>query len=180
MLGPPALAGTMIAIPLYAGFWESWPTRIFLIVEIALLGILAGVFFVIGFRRVLYGGEWSCTIDDEFLTWTCPERSGGVGQKIELKNIRAFVFRVAKLVDEPTYHFFVRTDAGESEIDINCFGTLKRFLRTLLMANPRAELEVDSESRRLLWFGYDRMIGELNAQAKAWRGGASSPPHKDG
>jgi len=178
MIGPPAIAGIMVAIPLWAGFWESWPTRIFLIVGIVFLGLLASAFFVIGFRLVLYLGEWSCTIDDEFLTWTYPERSGREGQRIELKNVRAFVFRVEKFADEPTYHFFVRTHTGEFEIDINCFGRLKRFLRTLLMANPWAELEVDAESRKLLGFGYDRMIDELNAQAETWRGGASAPPDK--
>jgi len=173
MIGPSLLASAMVEF-----VWWLEPTGIFKWVFGIGLGTIAAFFFVFGLRRVIYGGHWSCTVDEHSLTWTYPERMGKQGQRLELKALRAFVFRVDQSVDETRYCFYFRTDAGKFEIHSECFGRLKRFLLAILIANPWVELEVEGDAPDRLWGGYGRMMGDLNKVAMALRDKVETPPQE--
>jgi hypothetical protein len=75
MIGPPLLVAAMVAVPYFMGVpLFAWCFAIF-------GGILAAVFFVVGLRRVLYGGEWGCYVDQHYLTWVHPIRMGSLAPR---------------------------------------------------------------------------------------------------
>ncbi|MEI8196980.1 MAG: hypothetical protein WCI73_13865, partial [Phycisphaerae bacterium] len=74
-----------------------------------LLILLTSVFFVIGLRRVIYGGQWGCFIDDEYMTWCFPHRMRLEDRQIALCEITKFVVQIDKIVDEICYSYFIET-----------------------------------------------------------------------
>jgi hypothetical protein len=70
MIGPPLLAMAMVAFAHFMGIAVfEWCFGLF-------GGMLATVFFVVGLRRLIYGGEWGCFVDHHYITWVYPKRTG--------------------------------------------------------------------------------------------------------
>jgi hypothetical protein len=72
MIGPPLVVAGMVAVPLFMG------TAVFAWCSGLFGGLVALVFFVFGFRRVIYGGEWGCLVDRHYITWVYPKRLGSL------------------------------------------------------------------------------------------------------
>jgi hypothetical protein len=157
MIGPPFLAAVAIT---GAGFLS--PDSTFMWIFSAIWILVAGLFFVIGLRRVIYGGQWGCFVDGEYMTWDFPHHMGRTGQQVAVQDITKFVVQIDRTADEMRYSYFIETPAGRFEIGNECFGRAGKLARALLEANPSIKLEVMEHGKTSEW-DPDHAPGEFAA-----------------
>jgi len=118
-----------------------------------LCGLIAVVFFIVGLRHAIYGGQWGCFIDDHYMTWTYPRHSADKDRQIPIHDILAFVVETGRASESSTrsYNYYIETAEGRFEINIECFGRAKKLGRALAAANPEIKFELINEGQSQSW-----------------------------
>ncbi len=148
MIGPPLVSTIALLF-----MWSLPFPRLLVYLFGCGLCLIAGIFFVIGLRRMIYGGQWGCFIDDDYMTWTYPDRSGRQGQQIPVQDILHFTVEVTRYYKrgDRQYSFYITTNAGRFEIDMNCFGRARKLASALRRANPEIQLLLIDEGQSQSW-----------------------------
>ena len=139
MIGPPILVAVAIALIRFfpAAGGPPWFDFAFLFCLAAFFVLVAALFFVVGLRRVIYGGEWGCYIDDQYMTWVYPHRMGKQDQQIAVADIQKFVVKVDRRPgDETRYSYLIEIPTASCAIDIECFGRARKLGRPFWRSIP--------------------------------------------
>jgi len=110
--------------------------------------VFALVSFIYGLSYFISGGDWSCVVKDQRMTWAQPT-SGHDGQML-IMDIKAFVVELDRVSDN-TLSFFIVTPTERIPFPGSCCDKPDELACALLKANPSIRLELIDDGHPFDW-----------------------------